>query len=494
MQKMMQKAVKSLRQRPVKPSGSDGDASTVASPSDDANAIPLDPQEILDMARQQTGLEQLVGSEEDVLAAADVLLKSALPEGKDMSFLGRFLLSQRVRQAFCNLLYMADRAHSHPAILRQQIEQPIFVVGFDRVSVSLVQQLLACDEANRAPTFSEMLYPFGEQGEYVQGASPQEDSQTRLAAAQEAMDLMFSTNDYLTRLGALTADTPFDDSMIVENSLRSASLATHFDAPVYQSWLSSNHPSYTFHKTFLQHLQWQRAGDRWVLKMPAHMLALDALFETYPDARVIFLHRDPKVALGPVCKIVSSVREKLMDDADVTVTSHQQAELMAEMVNTAAAFRRDHPALKGRFVDVTHDALLRDPVGTLKKVYRQCGLSMSRRASHSMWEFINQHRDKRDQLFRQHEPLDQFGLDEDDLDEAFQPYYSETRQIQTQRRFSRLMPTCGGGNTIARRTSSQSGRWRRLSLPQSLSVMATRRSESYTVSIRRSESQRQDSK
>ncbi|CEL93269.1 unnamed protein product, partial [Vitrella brassicaformis CCMP3155] len=177
MQKRMQKAAKSLRQRPAKPSGSDGDASTVASPSDDAKAIPLDPQELLDMARQQTGLEQLVGSEEDVLAAADVLLKSALPEGKDMSFLGKFLLSQRVRQAFCNLLYMADRAHSHPAILRQQIEQPIFVVGFDRVSVSLVQQLLACDEANRAPTFSEMLYPFGEQGEYVQGASPQEVSE-----------------------------------------------------------------------------------------------------------------------------------------------------------------------------------------------------------------------------------------------------------------------------------------------------------------------------
>uniref|UniRef100_A0A7S1KGP7 Thioester reductase (TE) domain-containing protein n=1 Tax=Vitrella brassicaformis TaxID=1169539 RepID=A0A7S1KGP7_9ALVE len=429
-------------------------------------------------------------------------LTDSAREDVKLSFFGQFALSRSVHQLLKNALFLQAMEQQHPDILRQSISQPLVIVGPDVLGNAFLQLLMAQDPSNRVPRFCEVNFPYGEDGSFRPKRLPNNapwEQDPRMAAARRLLESSPMLGNEYTSILPRSGDMPDDDTAIFEHSLRAHTFCMGYGAPSYGEWLKASDGTeikkgYAMHKRFLQHLQWQRAGDRWVLKMPAHMLALDALFETYPDARVIFLHRNPKVALGPVCRIVNSVREKLMDDADMSVTSHQQAELMAEMVNTATEFRQNNPALRGRFVDVTTDALVRDPVGTVRKIYRQCGLAMPRRASQSMWDLVSQHRDKRDQLFRQHEPLDQFGLDEDDLDEAFQPYYSETRQIQTQRRFSRLMPTCGGGNTIARRTSSQSGRWRRLSLPQSLSVMATRRSESYTVSIRRSESQRQDSK
>ncbi|CEM22855.1 unnamed protein product [Vitrella brassicaformis CCMP3155] len=412
-------------------------------------------------------------------------LTDSAREDVKLSFFGQFALSRSVHQLLKNALFLQAMEQQHPDILRQPISQPLVIVGPDVLSTTFLQLLMAQDPSNRVPRFCEVNFPYGEDGSFRPEPLPNNapwEQDPRMAAAQRLLESSPMLGNEYTSILPRSGDMPDDDTAIFEHSLRAHTFCMGYGAPSYGEWLKASDGTeikkgYAMHKRFLQHLQWQRAGDRWVLKMPAHMLALDALFETYPDARVIFLHRDPKVALGPVCKIVSSVREKLMDDADVTVTSHQQAELMAEMVNTAAAFRRDHPALKGRFVDVTHDALLRDPVGTLKKVYRQCGLSMSRRASHSMWEFINQHRDKRDQLFRQVEPLDQFGIDEDELDEALQPYH-DSRQVQQARRgFSRLLPTCGAN---MRRPPSR-GERRGLTLPSlpRLPSMPKRRSESY---------------
>jgi hypothetical protein len=65
--------------------------------------------------------------------------------------------------------------------------------------------------------------------------------------------------------------------------------------PSYQTWLEGQdlRPSYETHRRFLQHLQWGSVAERWVLKAPAHVFGLDALFDVYPDAGVILMHRDP---------------------------------------------------------------------------------------------------------------------------------------------------------------------------------------------------------
>lgn len=95
---------------------------------------------------------------------------------------------------------------------------------------------------------------------------------------------------------AQTAGSPEEDFMIMEQCGRCYSICTEFDVPSYKEWLFADNyknmkEAYIFHKRFLMHLQHQRAGKQWLLKMPFHLFTLDALFDTYKDANIIFTHR-----------------------------------------------------------------------------------------------------------------------------------------------------------------------------------------------------------
>src|SRR5258706_14374172 len=60
-------------------------------------------------------------------------------------------------------------------------------------------------------------------------------------------------------------------------------------------------------KQMLQSLQWQapsRKGQRWVLKTPGHLMALDAVAATFPDATIVMTHRDPVSTVPSYCSMM----------------------------------------------------------------------------------------------------------------------------------------------------------------------------------------------
>lgn len=53
----------------------------------------------------------------------------------------------------------------------------------------------------------------------------------------------------------------------------------------------------------LQVLQ-SKAPGVWSLKMPSHCVYLDTLLEVFPDARLVWAHRDPFTTLGSFCNLL----------------------------------------------------------------------------------------------------------------------------------------------------------------------------------------------
>jgi hypothetical protein len=75
--------------------------------------------------------------------------------------------------------------------------------------------------------------------------------------------------------------------------------------------------AYRFHRRFLQHLQHQGlphgphgADQRWVLKCPDHVFCLDAIRAVYPDARMVFVHRDPLKVLLSVTRLTVAISKQ----------------------------------------------------------------------------------------------------------------------------------------------------------------------------------------
>ena len=71
----------------------------------------------------------------------------------------------------------------------------------------------------------------------------------------------------------------------------SADLSVH----KHREWMLTHRAEgmYPFHARVLQQLQWKGPKGRWIIKSPNHMVDLPDLLETYPDASVVWTHRDP---------------------------------------------------------------------------------------------------------------------------------------------------------------------------------------------------------
>src|SRR5690606_11881083 len=94
--------------------------------------------------------------------------------------------------------------------------------------------------------------------------------------------------------------------------------ALWFDAqlpmPAYAEWMLSCDmtPTYEYHRRVLQVLQSELPGP-WTLKMPSHALHIRWLLKVYPDARLIWTHRDPLKALGSLCSLVRAATSSHME-------------------------------------------------------------------------------------------------------------------------------------------------------------------------------------
>src|SRR4029434_8194419 len=71
----------------------------------------------------------------------------------------------------------------------------------------------------------------------------------------------------------------------------------------YGSWYRAQplDAMYAYYADLLRLLDWQRPGERWLLKSPAHLWGIRELFASFPDASVVWTHRDTAVSISAPC-------------------------------------------------------------------------------------------------------------------------------------------------------------------------------------------------
>jgi hypothetical protein len=147
-------------------------------------------------------------------------------------------------------------------------------------------------------------------------------------------------------------------------------------------------------------------------------LALDALTEVYPDARLVMLHRDPTVVSASVCSLIRTL-SSTFSDADHTryIASHwiEMLETMIERVDNFRTTRPDHA-----IVDVHYADLVTDPVGTVERIYTASGTQLSEVAAAAMRQYVADH--PKGQFGSHGYNLRDFGLEEGAIRERFADY------------------------------------------------------------------------
>ena len=325
------------------------------------------------------------------------------------------------RKAAANCLWLlTDRLrffddHAKHGLAAEKIERPLFVTGEPRSGTTLLHALLALDPHGRALRFWEVMHPSPPPGL----ARPDDP---RIGQADEEW------REINARLPEWLKCHPYND--MLGDGLPECERTWAFDLRVLTptAWwrvpmgmivagLPADPPAqYRIHKMMLQAIQHGRPKKYWVLK-GFHAGRLPSFFATYPDARVLYIHRDPVQSIASRIKMAADLCLQLAGSVDMA----EQAR-----IHTAAGRANYHALLANPLIDdprirhVRYADFMRDPIEVIRGFYAFAGVSLTREAEEAMRHYLAHNKGDRYGKFVYSTAL--IGEDVDALHEEFRPY------------------------------------------------------------------------
>jgi hypothetical protein len=375
--------------------------------------VQLDENRLLADARAQTGLDDF--GDPAFREPLRRLLASYEHEAR-LTLLGRIAARQDTARLLANRLRLREDRRRFPGIAAEDIQQPIFVTGLPRTGTTLLHGLLAQDPASRAPLHWEMMYPSPPVGRSARRGD------RRVELAKRQIRWFHRLAPDFRAIHPIGATLPEECLILTSHSFMSFQFQTSHRVPTYQRWLEAQDltPAYRQHREILQQLQWHCPRRQWILKAPAHLYGIAALFAVYPDAGVVLTHRDPLEVAASVASLHTVLRSTFSDGADPYEIGDEVCRRWSEGITRALRVRDSGTVPADRFVDVMYADLLRDPIAVVRRVYAHFGRSLTPVAEERMRRFLAEH--PKDRFGRHRYSLAQFGLDPDRVRRDYREY------------------------------------------------------------------------
>ena len=375
--------------------------------------IGLEEQSVLDAARRATRLEDF--GDDRFREPLRVLLRGLETESR-LTFLGRIVARHDMVGLLENRLRLQDDRTRNPRIGAEEIRRPLFIVGLPRTGSTLLHHLLAQDPGSRVAQAWEVMYPS------PPPTRERYETDPRIArAARQLRWLDTLTPDFKT-IHPTGAQLALECIAIMSPSFLCWRFNTMYRVPTYQEWLEGQDflSTYALHRRFLQQLQWRAPAARWVLKAPSHMLAFDALLQTYPDAQIVQTHRDPLTVLASAASLTAVLHGAFTDWPDLPEIGREVSRRWTMGIERALQVRCSGRVAEDRFLDVHYHDLVRDPLTAVRRIYSHFEIPLSEAATARMRRFLA---DNPKDKYGPHEySLETFGLDVDDLSRRFKAY------------------------------------------------------------------------
>jgi hypothetical protein len=320
-----------------------------------------------------------------------------------------WLLTDRLR-------FFADRARL--PLGDEVVERPMFATGEPRSGTTLMHALMAVDPDARALRFWEVMHPSPPPG--TTGADDpriaQADDEWR--EINNKMSRWLHCHPYNDMLGhGLPEDErtwAFDFRVMTPTAwwrvpMQNLSMGLPTDAAA----------QYRIHKAMLQSFQYQRPRKYWVLK-GFHGFRLKEFFDAYPDASLVYLHRDPVQVAASSTMMMADIMEGIVGKIDLVAEAKMHiARVRASIGNTMTNPLLNDPRIHHvRYVD-----FVADPVGTIRGYYEFAGRPLTAHAEAAMRDYLaNNKGDRHGKFHYSTQSLVDAGENIEALNEEFRPF------------------------------------------------------------------------
>jgi hypothetical protein len=323
----------------------------------------------------------------------DECLRASLADLRESEFrqyANSFPLGRVLQKKLC--VEAAHRRLSLRGACAPALPVPLFVVSLPRSGSTWLHQLLALDPGSRCARAWELQFPT--RCSVDCGASRSE----RAAWSRKVMEAFYDLVPQFKAIHHVRFDEPdecvtgFVDGLYPEHFCwgllempRTHALYTQRSvAPQYRNYRRLLQAVLADEREEAERLAESatptpRSYDKTVLKSPHHLLKLEDLAEEFPNAVLLFLHRDPGDVVGSCCSMNQAVLDCVCPwYVPPSVLGERTLRRLGEAVDAGMHARA---RLEGRpgltLVDLALAELKRDPEAALRRVYRDAGVHFS---------------------------------------------------------------------------------------------------------------------
>lgn len=373
----------------------------------------LDAQQLLQRAIDETGLSDWADEGFPERFALAVQHINQIP----MNEAGRKAAAENIHWLLTDRLKFFRDRKDYP-LGEEVIDRPLFATGEPRSGTTLMHALMSVDPDARALRFWEVMHPSPPPGT-VSGKDP------RKAQADAEWE------EINTKMWKWLHCHPYND--MLGNGLPEDERTWAFDFRVMTptAWwrvpmqnLSFGLPTdptaqYTIHKAMLQAFQYKREPKYWVLK-GFHTTRLKEFFEAYPDATLVWLHRDPVMVAASSTMMMSDIMEGIVGKIDLV----KEAKMHLERVRWSIGNTMSNPMVNDpRIHHVLYRDFVADPIATIRGYYEFAGRPFGERQEAAMRDYLANNKGDRHGKFKYStQVLADAGYDIDELNAEFAPF------------------------------------------------------------------------
>jgi hypothetical protein len=370
----------------------------------------LDPGVLLSAAKEATGLSNF--GDDSLRHRLELAVAILRNQGMDEA-------DQRAAADTCHWLLttrlqLIEDRRRYP-IAEEVIKKPIFVLGQARSGTTLLHALLSVDPNARALRFWEVMYPSPPPGM----ASADDPRKARADADWREINAKLPgwlpIHPYNDMLGDGLPEC--ERTWAMDFRVMTTTAWWRVPMPMVVAGLPSDATAqYRLHKMMLQQFQYGRPKKYWVLK-GFHTVRLKEMFEAYPDARCIWVHRDPVQAIASKIVMSGQLNEMLSGRCDWRALAETTLKDSRATYTALLA----HPFVDDeRIVHVPYADFMKDQVGTIRRFYESFSVPFTPETEKAMRGYLRENRGDRHGKFDY--STDVIGENIGKLHEEFAPY------------------------------------------------------------------------
>jgi hypothetical protein len=365
--------------------------------------------EILNIAREKTQLAD--PDSRSWREGLEILIRDHENTGA-LSERGQMMIKARYAEALAARMRADDYIRRNPGVTQVPVKRPVFILGLPRTGTTLVSYMMDADPANRS------LLKWEAYNGIPPAAAGALRTDTRCLAEKAKDEMIIEANPTGVAAHFEAGDGPTECVHLLAQDFKSLMWAVLSSTPTYHDWIlfCDMTSAFAHRKRVLQILQSTNPG-RWVLKLPSDSLFIRTLVATFPDAKIIWTHRDPYVSLASSFSMRANGRRAFNKDVDIDYMRQRFPLQLALHAARPLQMSRERP---NDIYHLYYDDLVANPLQQMKRVYAWLGDEWSAAAEQGMRAWLEQNPQGRFGAHRY--SLAQWGLSKADLEPYFADY------------------------------------------------------------------------